>query len=228
MGIYHLVNSSILTLSGIVAIVVLVYLLKSFATEKKIYHYYWAISFLMHSVFVALILIYSYEILEEPLSQFFASFIPIGIAVGLYFAIWEDKNYGLYFIFIELIALVFIAISTFELAFTSNLDLLIALAHAPAGLSITILPLYTALVGKTSLSSIYITISGVFISVRGCIMTSFKLYDPLTSVFDEDVSHSILPGFFIIAGLFLILGISRPSQWKVELPYLSRENSVPK
>ncbi|MHA2090116.1 MAG: hypothetical protein ACW98K_04590 [Candidatus Kariarchaeaceae archaeon] len=218
-----MVNSSILALSGIVAVIVLIYLMKAYLNEKKLYQYYWGLGFFMHFVFVILILTIDYEILEKPLSQYFASFIPIGIALGLYFAIWEDKNYGFYFLGYEFVATSLILLCCFDLVFAGQLDLLVTLAHAPCGISMTILPLYTALVGKTGISSVYYAFAGLFISVRGCIMTTFKLYDPLVSEFNEDFSHSILPMFFMIAGAFLILGISVPSKWRVDLPLIPIE-----
>ncbi|MHA2249639.1 MAG: hypothetical protein ACXAD7_04715 [Candidatus Kariarchaeaceae archaeon] len=217
----NVVNTVLLSFSGVIALVITGFQIKAFLKEKKLYHYYWAVGFFMHSVIVIIIMVFGYDSLDKPLIPFFASFIPIGITIGLYYAIWEDKNYGLYLTLYEFIVLVLLLSSNYEFFLASKSDIFMAIAHIPCGISLIVLPIYAVLSNKASVSCLYCSFAGIVVSLRAFILTSFKLYEPLKEVFDEEVSNSIIPGFLIIVGIFLILGISLPSKWKVDIPILT-------
>lgn len=192
-------------------------LLRDYSKNKKVYHLAWAISFLVLFVSGVLIILFSYTILDEPLVPVVAAFIPACLVIGLFFAAWDDKPYGLYYTIFTVVMVVALAVvrSLPDLADFST-PVLMGL-HVPSGLAIVGIPLYKALKKETEITSLFYSIGGLLISIGGVLLAISK-----TNADIEELTFTVLPLLLVIVGVFFVLGIVMPSKWKVEIPYLGK------
>lgn len=201
-----------LLLTGIVAIYVGFYMLKEYASTKKLYHLFWGISFVVLFVSGVLIIFLGFEVLAEPLIPVIAALIPISIAVGLLFAVYDDKPiYGWGFLIAEAILIVITSITRLG----GNLDSagLIMGMHIPAGGLIMILPLLS----KEKYAYLY-TVGGAVISLGGSLLAFVAIGSP---ILEADTIYLLLPPILLITGAFFTLGIILPEKWKLEVPIIT-------
>ncbi|MFX0184141.1 MAG: hypothetical protein ACFE95_13745 [Candidatus Hodarchaeota archaeon] len=207
----------LLLITGVVALVMAIILGRDYMMNKKIYHAAWAISFLVLFISGILIILFDYDILAEPLVPVVAAFIPACLAIGLFYAAWDDKPYGLYYAIFTIIMVGILAVVRLlpDLADFST-PVLMAL-HIPSGLSIVGIPLYTAFKKETEMTSIFFSIGGFLISTGGVLLAISK-----TNVEIEELTFAVLPLLLVIVGVFFVLGMVLPTKWKVEVPFLQK------
>ncbi len=211
----------LLLVTGVVALVMAVLLILDYLKNKKIYHVAWAFSFLILFVSGVLIILFDFTILEEPLVPVVAAFIPACLAIGLFFAVWNDKPFGLYYTIFTIVMVVLLALVRLDLlpGFAVLSTPVLMGLHIPSGLFLVGIPLYTAFTKETEMTSIFFSIGGLLISFGGVLLAFLKLDIPILS--GEQI-FAILPLLLVIVGVFFVLGILLPSKWKVEVPYLSK------
>lgn len=207
----------LLLITGVVALVMAILLARDYMMNKKIYHAAWAVSFLVLFISGVLIILFDYDILAEPLVPVVAAFIPACLAIGLFYAVWDDKPYGLYYAIFTIIMVGILAVVRLlpDLADFST-PVLMAL-HIPSGLSIVGIPLYTALMKETEITSIFYSIGGFLISTGGVLLAISK-----TNADVEELTFAVLPLLLVIVGVFFVLGMVLPAKWKVEVPFLPK------
>lgn len=215
------VNIALLLLTGVVALVMAIYLFRAYVADKKTAHLFWMISLLVLFVSGVLIILLGFEVLEEPLIPVIAALIPVGIATGLYYALWEDKNYGLIFFIYSLVVLVFVTLARLDIFLSDYGTILIMAIHVPSGGSIMLLPVYSAITNMTESASIYFSIGGLLISIGGMLLAFLRLSEPFLGIFDADTIFLVLPGLLLIVGAFFVLGMTRPTKWQVPVPLLN-------
>ncbi|MFX1286324.1 MAG: hypothetical protein ACFFB5_22005 [Promethearchaeota archaeon] len=214
----NLIPILLLLVTGVVALVMAILLILNYLKNKKVYHIAWAISFLVLFVSGVLIILNGFIILKEPLVPVVAAFIPACLAIGLFFAVWKDKPYGLFYTIFTVVMVLVLAVVRLELI--SGLDafsspVLMGL-HIPSGLSIVGIPLYTAFTKKTEMTSILFSIGGLLISFGGVLLAFVALENPFLT---EQQIFDVLPLLLVIVGVFFVLGILLPSKWKAEIPF---------
>ncbi|MFX0205076.1 MAG: hypothetical protein ACFFDT_03755 [Candidatus Hodarchaeota archaeon] len=205
----------LLLITGIVALVMTILLGRDYMMNKKIYHLAWAVSFLVLFISGVLIILFDYDILAEPLVPVVAAFIPACLVIGLFFAAWDDKPYGLYYTIFTLIMVVTLAIVRLLPELNDLSTPVLMGLHIPSGLSIVGIPLYTALKKETEMTSIFYSIGGLLISIGGVLLAISK-----TNAEIEELTFAVLPLLLVIVGVFFVLGIILPTKWKVEVPFL--------
>ncbi|MHA2090857.1 MAG: hypothetical protein ACW98K_08350 [Candidatus Kariarchaeaceae archaeon] len=217
-----IISAIFLLLTGVVALLMGIYLIQAYNIDKKLYHLWWAVALFVLFVSGVLIIILDFDVLDEKLIPVVAALIPVGIAIGLYFAVWEDKPYGWYFTLYAAIGIVLLTISRLDIAFEGASSGLIMAVHIPSGLSIVLLPYYSARSGITEKTSIFYSIGGVLISFGGSLLAFLQIDDEgFLGVFDKDTIYSVLPPLLLITGAFFVLGIILPSKWRINVPVLS-------
>lgn len=203
----------LLLVIGVVAVVMAILLILDYLKNKKVYHVAWAISFLVLFISGVLIILNGYTILEEPLVPVVAAFIPACLVIGLFFATWDDKLYGVYYTIFTIVMVAILAVVRLlpDLANFST-PVLMGL-HIPSGLAIVSIPLYTALTKKTEITSLFYSIGGLFISIGGVLLAISK-----TNTDVADLTFAVLPLLLVVVGIFFVLGIILPTKWKIEIP----------
>ena len=208
-----------LLLTGLVAIYVGILLLKEYFDQKHIYHLYWGIAYLVLFVAGVLIILFDWQILDAPLVPFASTLIPLGLAVGLLYAVYEDKPYGLWFLIYGLIGLVLILLGGYNVGGMGKINFIfIMFVHIPAGLIIVLLPAYTAIKGITENTAWYFSIGGLLISIGGMLLAFLKAGSPILTA---NQIFAILGPLLLLVGAFFTLGIALVSKWKVSVPPLS-------
>ncbi|MHA2224060.1 MAG: hypothetical protein ACXAC8_02575 [Candidatus Hodarchaeales archaeon] len=207
----------LLLVTGVVALVMGILLLRDYLINKKIYHLAWAISFIVLFVAGVLIILNGYVILEDPLVPVVSAFIPACLAIGLFNAAWNDKPYGLYYTIFTVVMIVALAVVRLIPDFAGFSTPVLMALHIPSGLSIVGIPLYTALKKETEMTSIFYSVGGLLISIGGVLLAISKTNSAIA-----ELTFNVLPLLLVIVGVLFVLGILLPNKWKVEVPYLSR------
>ncbi|MFX0209038.1 MAG: hypothetical protein ACFFDT_23845, partial [Candidatus Hodarchaeota archaeon] len=149
-----------------------------------------------------------------------AALIPACLAIGLIFAVWPDKLYGLIYtsyciILIAVLAVIKVGIIDLDVA-----SFVLMGTHIPSGLIIVLVPLYTIFTKDTEWTSIFFSIGGLLISIGG-VLLAFATVEGLEAVIPLTDIFAILPILLLIVGVFFVLGIGLPSKWKIEIPIIS-------
>ncbi|MFX0085463.1 MAG: hypothetical protein ACFFAU_07290 [Candidatus Hodarchaeota archaeon] len=216
-------SAIILLLVGVVSIILALLLLKEYIVSKKPYHLAWAISFLVLFVSGVLIIFLGWEeTLENPLVPPIAALIPVGLAIGLIFAVWPNTKYGLYYALYAIIVIGILAIVRVVGGDLSGFSSpLIMGIHIPSGLIISFLPLYTSFISKyTDWTGVFFGIGGLLISFGG-VLLAFATVPGITAILPLTDILVILPILLLIVGVFFLLGIGLPKKWSVPIPFLN-------
>jgi len=211
----------LLLLVGVVALVLAIFLALAYLKDKGLHHLFWAVSFLVLFVSGVLIILYDFTILSEPLVPVVAALIPAGLAIGVLYALYDSKPWGLFYAIYALVMIVLLAVIRLDLiAGMSDLSSYILMAqHIPSGLIITFVPLYAAFVSKDlETSGALFGIGGLLMSVGGVLLAMVAIDSPILSATEI---FNILPLLLVIVGLFLFFGIILPEKWKIEIPIIS-------
>ncbi len=208
----NLVSIIFLLLTGIVAVYVGIFLLKEYVASKNKYHLFWGISYIVLFVSGVLIILFDFDILKTELVPVVAALIPIGMAVGLLFAVFEDNPlYGWVFLLYELIMMVITA--WVRLAGDTSTSGLIMAMHIPSGILIILLPI----VSKEA-NAYFMSIGGVLISFGGALLAFVAIGSPILT---EGQIFLVLPPLLLIVGAFFTLGIVFPEKWRINVPFIS-------
>jgi len=207
----------LLLITGVVALVMAILLARDYMMNKKIFHTAWAVSFLVLFISGVLIILFDYDILAEPLVNVVVAFIPACLAIGLFYAVWDDKPYGLYYAIFTIIMVGILAVVKLLSDFADFSTPVLMALHIPSGLSIVGISPYTALMKETEMTSIFYSIGGFLISTGGVLLAISK-----TNVEVEELTFAVLPLLLVIVGVFFVLGMVLPTKWKVEVPFLPK------
>ena len=218
-----ILSALILLIVGVVAIVLALLLLKEYLSSKKPYHLSWAISFLVLFISGVLIILLGWsDTLGNELVPSVAALIPVGLAVGLIFAVWPDKKYGVYYSIYAIIVILLIAVVRVtggDLARFSSL--LIMASHIPSGIIVSFVPFYTAFVVKDiEATSAFFGIGGLLISFGG-VLLAFATVENIDPIIPLNDIFGILPILLLIVGVFFLLGIGLPKKWNIPIPILN-------
>jgi hypothetical protein len=219
--ITDIVPLTLLLLVGVVALVLAVFLAQAYLKDKGLHHLFWAVSFLVLFVSGVLIILNDFIILEEPLVPVVAALIPACLAIGLLYALYDSKPWGLYYAMFALVMILLLAIVRLDLV--AGLDglssgVLMGL-HIPSGLIISFLPLYAAFVSKSvGTSGALFGIGGLLMSVGGVLLAFVAIGSEILS---KAQIFEILPLLLVIVVLFLFFGIILPEKWKIDIPIIS-------
>ena len=212
---------SLLLLVGVVSLVLAIFLALAYLKEKGIHHLFWAISFLVLFVSGILIILNGFIILKEPLIPVVAALIPACLAIGLLYALYDDKPWGMYYAIFALVMIVLLAVVRLDLidGLSEMSSIVLMGLHIPSGLIISLLPLYAAFISKDiSTSGALFGIGGLLMSVGGVLLAFVAIGNEILS---EAQIFEILPILLVIVGLFLFFGIILPEKWKIEIPFIS-------
>ncbi|MHA1246373.1 MAG: hypothetical protein ACTSPE_03540 [Candidatus Thorarchaeota archaeon] len=205
----------LLLLTGIVALVMAIFLFLDYTKNKRIYHLSWAISFVVLFLAGLLIVLFDFAILGNPLVPVVATVIPVGLAVGLLHAVWGDRTYGTYYAIYAAIMIVVQAATRLVAGLEAGATPTLLALHIPSGLIVVIVPLITALKKETEFTSIFFSLGGIFISLGGMLLAFLKFDSPILSA---DQIFAVLPLLLLIVGVLYFLGIFMPTKWKAQIP----------
>ncbi len=212
-----IISAIFLLLTGIVALYVGIYLLKAYGSGKSLAHLFWAIGFLVLFVSGVLIIIFGFNVLGLSFIPPVAALIPVGIAAGLLFAIYDEKPmYGWIFLAYELIMIIYTTIV--RLGGNTNTPGLIMAIHIPGGLIIVIIPFLS---GQDK--AWMFSIGGALISFGGMLLAFLKLSTPFMGIFTANVIFAVLPPLLLIVGAFFTLGLVYPEKWRVDIPMVTEK-----
>ncbi|MHA2175161.1 MAG: hypothetical protein ACXABI_10050 [Candidatus Hodarchaeales archaeon] len=215
--ITDIIPLSLLLLTGVVALILAIFLAQTYLKNRGVHHLLWAISFLVLFISGVLIILNDFDILSEPAVPVVAALIPAFLAAGLVYVVFDDQPFGLYFTFYAIIIIVLLAIVRLLEGFEDFQTPVLMAIHIPSGLVISFLPLYTAFISKeTEITSAFFGIGGLLISFGGVLLAmAGKDQAELDQIFE------VLPALLLIVGVLFFLGIIMPSKWKIDIPYIS-------
>ncbi len=212
----------LLLITGVVALVMGLVLIKSYIDEKKIHHLFWGISFLVLFVSGVLIILLEFTVLSEPLVPVVAALIPIGLAVGAYAGAWPEKKYwqtyGLYSLIMLLGLLVVQLLSTLS----TFKPMVIMLIHVPAGLSIVLVPIIAIYKNDLETPTILFSVGGLLISFGGMLLALVGASETgeIMGFIDLNFIYSVLPLLLLVMSIFYALGIVLSEKWGVKIPVI--------
>ena len=219
--ITDIVPLSLLLLTGVVALVLAIFLAQAYLKDKGFHHLLWAISFLVLFISGMLIILNDFAILSEPAVPVVAAFIPAFLAAGLVYVIFDDQPWGLYYTLYVVVVIAILAVVRLEVitGFDDFKTPILLAVHIPSGLIISFLPFYSAFVSKdTETTATLFGIGGLLISFGGVLLAMANLDNPPLTL---DEIYDILPILLVIVGVFFFFGIILPKKWKIEIPYIS-------
>jgi hypothetical protein len=168
----------LLLTTGVVALLMCIWLIIDYAKNRKPYHILWAISMAVLFVSGVLIILFDWGVLENALVPAVAALIPTAF---------------------------------------------IMIIHIPAGLAIVILPIYTAIIKDTEMTSIMFSIGGLLISIGGALLAFLKLGSAILSA---ETIFLILPGLLLIVGALISLGIIFPTKWRPTFEIFNKKQNI--
>ena len=207
----------LLLLTGIVALIMGIFLYKEYMDSRKPEHALWGMAMIVLFVSGVLIILYDWAILDEALVPVVAALIPIGFAAGLLYAAYEDRKWARYFLIYQAVLLTIFLI--FAIISEEPPTIFVLMTHIPSGMLIVYVPFVTGLNGVTEKSSWLFSLGGALISVGGMLLGMLETDDPPLTA---DEIHDILPGLLLIVGALITFGIILPSKWKVFVPYIGK------
>ncbi|MHA1771807.1 MAG: hypothetical protein ACTSYL_07740 [Candidatus Thorarchaeota archaeon] len=205
----------LLLLTGVVALIMAVFLFLDYFKNKKLFHLWWAISMLVLFLSGILFVITDYAILADPLIPIVATIIPVGLAVGLLYAVMPDKSYGLYYTIYSVLLIIVQAAGRYITGLEAIALPTLLAVHIPSGLIIVFLPVLTAIRKETEFTSIFFSLGGVAISLGGMLLAFVKINSPLLPL---TTILAILPILLLLVGVLYFIGIFMPTKWKATLP----------
>ncbi|MFW9855608.1 MAG: hypothetical protein ACFFFG_11135 [Candidatus Thorarchaeota archaeon] len=212
-----ILSTVLLLITGILALVMGALLIKEYLSSKNLAHLAWSIGFIVLFASGLLIIIFDFAILTEPLVPVVAALIPGTLAIGLLFAVWPDKPYGLLYTIYTVVVVGSLAIVRIAPELSSFSTPVLMAIHIPSGLLIVIIPIITAWQKETEITSIFFGIGGLLISTGGILLAFLKLGSPILT---QEQIFAVLPLLLVLVGIFFVLGIILPSKWKIEIPLL--------
>ncbi len=224
-----MIGALVLLVVGIVAVVLALLLFKEYLATKKPYHLTWGVSFLVLFISGVLIILLGWDVTilnvnDELLFKLvspIAAFIPACLAIGLVFAVWPDKKYGLIYTVYCLVLIGVLTLMKLEIILPEMASMAVMGSHIPSGLIISFLPLYTAFVSKeTEWTSAFFGIGGLLISFGG-VLLAFATVEGMSAILPLADIFAVLPFLLLIVGVLFVLGIGLPTKWKVEIPVVS-------
>ncbi len=206
----------LLLLTGIVALLGAIFLLLDYLKNKKIYHLLWAISFIVLFLAGLLIVLVDWTILFEPIIPVITTLIPAFLAVGLLYALYAEKPFGLYFLLYSVILIAIQFLARYGIAGLSGYASITLMAvHIPSGLIIVLIPLLAAAKKETEMASIFFSLGGISISMGGVLLAFAATSSPIMTL---DQIVAVLPILLLIVGLFFFLGVFMPTRWRANNP----------
>ncbi|GEM_PF-1163986 len=154
--------------------------------------FYFTISFGVLIIAGLLLILFGYEILENPFVVVVAALIPLSLSLGLILTYYPEVHIP-YLIFA--IAGIF-AITITRLSSSKTIaTLTLAVVHGIAGLTIFILPIILYARGKATLSLLFITMGATFIGLGGLLLALIQTGRPLLS---RKTVFTLLPWILLV------------------------------
>ncbi|MHA1637303.1 MAG: hypothetical protein ACTSUB_04745 [Candidatus Thorarchaeota archaeon] len=216
-----ILSIALLLVTGVAALFLSIFLFLDYFKNKKMYHLMWAISMLVLFLTGLLLILFDWAIIFEPIIPVIAAIIPAFLAVGVLYAVYEDKPYGMYWLLFSIIMIVVLAIFKFDVVpgLAANTTPVVMGLHAPSGLIIVLLPLLGAIKKEYEMTAIFFALGGITISLGGMLLAFLMLGVP---VLDLAGITAILPLVLLITAVFFLFGMILPTKWKVDIPFLKK------
>ena len=203
----------LLAIASILSITISLSLFWNYQIKHKIYLLFWGISIFVLSIFGMIVIYYDFTIMTERIVHIITTLIPLCLALGIVYAIWEDRTFVYFFALYEVMTfslLVFVElIPIVDLRFSATL-----LTHVPAGLVIFFAPIIGIITNKIELTSVFLSIGAVFIGSIGLLFAFVSIGHPILN-YDEILT--ILPIAYTFSAVFFTLGMILPNKWDFSL-----------
>ncbi len=211
----------LLLITGVVALLMCIWLFIDYAKNKKPYHVLWGISMLVLFVSGVLIVLFDWAVLAHELVPAVAALIPVGFATGLLYVTFENRWYARIFGVLEVLLIIVLAILRYVALDLSTAFIMII--HIPAGLAIVIIPIYTAIIKDTEMTSIMFSVGGLLISIGGILLAFATLGSPILTA---ETIFLILPGLLLVVGALISLGIIFPTKWRPTFEIFAKKQNI--
>ncbi len=217
-----LVAIVLLLITGVIALVIGISLIKAYLEEKKIHHAFWALSFIVLFVSGVLIILFDFSVLSAPLVPVVAALIPVGLAVGAYAGVWPDKKYWMIYGGYSLLMIIVLLVVQLADNLATFKPMIIMLIHVPAGLSIVLVPIVAIYLKELETPAILFSIGGLLISFGGMLLALVGAAgsEKVMGFIDLAFVLTVLPLVLLLMTICYVLGIVLSEKWGVRIPYL--------
>ena len=212
-----ILGAILLLITGLAALIVGYLAINSYLKEKKMYHLYWGISLLVLFVSGVLIIFLNWDVLGNPLVPPVAALIPAGLAIGLLYAVYDDKPWGFYYAIYALIGIILILIAGYVESLQDIAYIFVMIVHVPSAAIIVLLPI-PAINKVADANGYYFALGGLLISIGGILLAIYKSTGDANL---GDLIFKVLPPLLLIVAVLFVLGIGKTEKWKLAIPYIS-------
>jgi len=148
-----------------------------------------------------LLIILGFDVLEAPAVVVISTLIPLSLATGL---VWEYlPSFRVFYLVFALTGLVAIVV-TRSFPMPGKLPtIVLALIHGVAGMTIFLLPIIFAIMGKAEPGFAFVGIGGALIGVGGLLLAFLKSGKPILS---QKFILTVLPGLLLLMTLCFVIG----------------------
>ncbi|MCZ2114507.1 MAG: hypothetical protein LC131_11845 [Anaerolineae bacterium] len=162
----------------------------------------WAYTLAFGTLLLAglLLIIFGFEILDNPLVTVVSTMLPLSLSLGLVWEHWPAwRNAYLVFVVVGFIAVAFTRFYRPGKAAVITL----AVVHSVAGLLIFLLPIYMSLRGLAPAGFVFVGIGGALIGVGGLLLSFLKMGKPVIS---RQMILTILPLLLLLMTAAYVVG----------------------
>jgi hypothetical protein len=164
--------------------------------------FYYTIAFGVLVIASLLLMLFGFEILDNPMVVVVAALLPLSLSLGLISRHLPDFHV-IYLIF-GIAGLLLILITRYYL--TGEIaTIVLATIHGVAGMVIFILPITLSIKGVVSPLFSFVGIGGGLIGVGGLLLAFLKAGKPILS---RDIIYNILPGLLLLMTVAFVIGMA--------------------
>jgi len=163
----------------------------------------WAYTIAFGTLLLAglLMIIFGFEILDNPLVTVVSTILPLALSLGLVWEHWPTwRNAYLVFVILGFVA---VAFTRFYRPETKTAVITLAVVHSVAGLLIFLLPIYMSLSGLAPIGFVLVGIGGALIGVGGLLLAFLKMGKPVIS---RQTILTILPLLLLLMTTAYVVG----------------------
>lgn len=163
----------------------------------------WAYTIAFGTLLLAglLMIIFGFEVLDNPLVTVVSTILPLALSLGLVWEHWPAwRNAYLVFVILGFVA---VAFTRFYRPESKAAVITLAVVHSVAGLLIFLLPIYMSLRGLAPIGFVLVGIGGALIGVGGLLLAFLKMGKPVIS---RQTILTILPLLLLLMTTAYVVG----------------------
>jgi len=163
---------------------------------------YFTIAFGILIITVVFLILFGFEILNEPIIVVVATFVPLTFSLGLIYKYLRE--YHLFYLIFSIAGFLAILLTRYLTSKKVATSALI-FVHGISGVIIFLLPIIIYVKRISSFYFLFVGIGGGLISFGGILLSSLRLTKPILA---QNIINSLIPKLLFLASLGFVIGLS--------------------